>query len=609
MTTVAHAQEIIAAIRRSHVAVLGKTGSGKTSTEKLMVESSVAENFRVCVLDTIKSDWWGITSSASGKSPGLPFKILGGPRGHVPLHSSAGKVIGQLVGSGKLPLSIIDMADFEPGGIQRFFVDFAEALWKSIRGVVVLVIEEAHEIAPKEMAGFGKENMSIYWAKKIATGSRTKGIRLIVGTQRTQALHNAVLGSMETLITHRMTLDADQEQVRKWLKSTNKAVVAEVNDSLSSLPDGTSWVCSGEAKIFEKIHWPKFKTYDNTATPESDGPDVQVKTAAVNQDELRAIIGDAVKLAEDSDVPTLQRRIAALEKEKRTALAPAAGATIAELNAAELGGFERGKAAMVKEAKRIGTETIVSALIDMRKLVIGAMTEIDAAVSPLKEAIDAGLKTAKIAFPDVRDMVTFTMAPLSREELMKAQGLELPAGAIRVHKQPLLPKPSGPDVPMLDGEIVVIPGPEQKIIDSIRWWNCAAVTEPTSAQVAFIAGYMHTTSTWVRYLSGARKIGLVQPRAPLVLTAAGLNNAKEPEIEPTREALWHAVLSKLDGPSAKIMKPVIAAYPDGLTPAAAAEAAGYTLGTSTWERYVSGLRKLEMIEKRGDIKAQGWLFP
>jgi hypothetical protein len=68
------------------------------------------------------------------------------------------------------------------------------------RGVVYLVIEEAHELAPKERAGFGAENMAIHWAKKLATAGRSKGIRLIVATQRVQALHNAVLGSCETLI-------------------------------------------------------------------------------------------------------------------------------------------------------------------------------------------------------------------------------------------------------------------------------------------------------------------------------------------------------------------------------------------------------------------------
>lgn len=76
-----------------HLAVLGKTGSGKTSTAKLAIEQAVAEGARVCVLDPIKSDWWGLTSSANGKHAGLPFHILGGPHGHVPLHSAAGKAL------------------------------------------------------------------------------------------------------------------------------------------------------------------------------------------------------------------------------------------------------------------------------------------------------------------------------------------------------------------------------------------------------------------------------------------------------------------------------------------------------------------------------------
>lgn len=160
-------------ILSQHLAILGKTGSGKTSTEKLVVEQVVAEGYRVCILDAIKSDWWGITSSANGNKPGLPFKILGGPHGHVPLHSSAGAVIGQLVGSGKLPLSIIDMADFEAGGLQRFFVDFSHALMRSAKGVIYLVIEEAHEFAPKERSGIGAENMAIHWAKKLATAGRS----------------------------------------------------------------------------------------------------------------------------------------------------------------------------------------------------------------------------------------------------------------------------------------------------------------------------------------------------------------------------------------------------------------------------------------------------
>lgn len=299
-----------------HTAVVGKTGAGKTSTEKLLVEQAVNAGYRVCILDTIKSDWWGITSSADGKKPGLPFRILGGPHGHVPLHSSAGGVIGQLVATGKLPLSIIDMADFEPGGLQRFFVDFAPALMRHAKGVVYLVIEEAHEVAPKERSGISAENMAIHWAKKLATAGRSKGIRLVVATQRIQSLHNAVLGSCETMITHRLTTPADQAPVMKWLEAnTDKATEQAVAKSLSSLPTGTAWVCSGEARIFKKMALPKFQTYDNTATPTGDGAEVRVKTAAVDQDELRELIGEAVAEAEANDPKRLKAKIAELERQ------------------------------------------------------------------------------------------------------------------------------------------------------------------------------------------------------------------------------------------------------------------------------------------------------
>jgi Helicase HerA, central domain len=302
---------------KSHTGILGMTGAGKTTTAKLIIEHVVAEGARVCILDPLKSDWWGLTSSADGKRAGLPFQILGGPHGHVPLHSGAGKAIGELVARGSLPLSIIDMADFEAGGLQAFFVDFAATLMKRMKGVLYLAIEEAHEFAPKERAGIGKENLAIHYAKKIAVAGRTKGIRLLVMTQRTQALHNAILGSCETMVVHRFIAPADQQPVLGWLKGNvkDKDKRDSIESSLSGLADGEAWVVSGVARFLECVQFPRPKTYDNTKTPDQKDGERQVRTAAVDVEKLRGIIGDAVVEAEANDPKKLRAELAARDRE------------------------------------------------------------------------------------------------------------------------------------------------------------------------------------------------------------------------------------------------------------------------------------------------------
>lgn len=439
-----------------HIGVLGKTGSGKTSTEKLIVERVVDQGFRVCILDPIKSDWWGVTSSADGLEPGLPFRILGGPHGHVPLHSSAGAAVGQIVGSGKLPLSIIDMAEFEPGGPQRFFTEFAPSLMRHMRGVVYLVIEEAHEFAPKERAGFGDENLAIHWAKKLATAGRSKGIRLIVATQRTQSLHNAVLGSCETVIAHRLTAPADQKPVLDWLKanvSRNKA--AEIGASLSSLRTGTGWVCAGEAQFFAHVQFPKFRTYDNAATPQSDDEAHHVATATVDQEELRAIIGRAVEEAEANDPKKLREEIARLKKE----LSSAGGAQDpGALAAAEAAGLDRG----LTEGRDQGAELGRAALDRCLAFIERAREELGA--SPVA-------------------------APVPEPKAPPGQAAELK--------------------PRLSVAAPEAAGADKAILGALTWWEKIGERAPTRIQVCAIAGLSPKSSGTGIAIGGLKARGLV----------------------------------------------------------------------------------------------------
>jgi hypothetical protein len=582
---------------KRHTAIVGMTGAGKSTTGRSIIEHIYAEGHRACILDLIKSDWWGLTSSADGKRPGLPFKILGGPRGHYRLPASAGKAIGELVGSGKLPHSIIDMADFEPGGPQRFFVDFVPSLIRNMKGVLYLFIEEAHEIAPKERAGFDKENMGVHYAKRIATGSRSRGIRMIVATQRVQSLHNAVLGSCETIITHRIGFHDDQVPVLKWMKSkVGKDRAAEVEAELANLPDGVAYIAAGApAKIFERVKMPMFKTFDNTRTPDGDASSIEVKTAPVDADELRKLIGDSVKEAEENDIGKLQAKIRKLESElaKKPATVPAPPI---ERNVIQV---DRDS---VINAEGIGYAKGVAA---GQHIGMGAAIEIVGKTpSPL---LDAALKAERDRLVDksVRE------AEEAKKKLDKYLSGPSPASMppARPPMRSTVPPAARPS-PATGGDGNLSTS-LRKILDALSWWRALSITEPSYPQVAFRANYSPNGGTFNRYLSDLRSRDLIRTsNSRIVATESGLALAATYET-PSAEALRADVLNQIDRPLAKMLSPLINSYPQPMTRDELGERSEYAASGGTFNRYLSSLRSLELVEEpeRGHVRAADWLFP
>jgi superfamily II helicase len=149
----------------------------------------------------------------------------------------------------------------------------------------------------------------------------------------------------------------------------------------------------------------------------------------------------------------------------------------------------------------------------------------------------------------------------------------------------------------------------QLIVDAIRWWNVMGIAAPSHPQVAFVAGYSHKSGTWATYLSRLRSMGLIEGRGDLVLTNEGAAAVNEPTTPPTGESLRTAVLAKIDTPLQRILTPILEAYPNGLTHDDAGERAGYSSSSGTWATYLSRLRSLDLIDGRGELRAQDWLFP
>lgn len=586
---------------KKHIAVLGMTGGGKTFTTKGIVEHILAEDpkARVCVLDPIKSDWWGITSSASGKRAGLPFHILGGPRGHVPLHESTGKAIGELVGSGALPLSIIDMADFGPGGLQAFFNDFAPALIRKMRGVVYLVLEEAHEFAPKERAGFGGETMTVHFAKKLATAGRSKGIRLIVATQRTQALHNALLGSCQTAIVHQLTYPADIDPAEKWLKGhVDKATFEKITSTIPSLPTGTAWLVSGQAKVAEMVHFPRIHTFDNSATPDG-AAEVDVKTAPVDREKLRTIMGDAAKEAEADHLPTLKARIRELEAAAAKKPAPVTVALAPAPKPAEV------KAEVIEAAFKRGTRAAEKARSDQAKSLKKA---VDAGIGKIGQAIEAlallrtDLRAASEDLGNVPEIVdappavtgiTHRQAPYTPQPAASSNNPKRGPGSPQ--KETSAPGDSNPRV---SGAVREGLEPrQQRILDALAFWVSLGIDAPSRPQAAMAARYSHTSTGFKNPLSGLSTLGLVEyrPGGLVALTVEGSAKANHPDTPPTTAELQARVWEILEPRQQRILQPLIEAYPEAMTREESAAAANYSHTSTGYKNPLSGLSTLGLV--------------
>src|SRR4051794_21146958 len=71
------------------IAILAIKRAGKSTTARRLVEQLFNAGQQCVVVDP-KGDWWGLLYGRDGKSPGLPFVVLGGEHGHIPLESGAG---------------------------------------------------------------------------------------------------------------------------------------------------------------------------------------------------------------------------------------------------------------------------------------------------------------------------------------------------------------------------------------------------------------------------------------------------------------------------------------------------------------------------------------
>ena len=563
------------AAQQQHIAILGKTGSGKTWAAKTIVEGWLATGRRVGIVDPT-SAWWGLRSSRDGKGAGFPILVLGGDHGDLPLPALGGAAVARLLVRQGVNL-VADTSALTVGERTRWFIDFAHTVYRENRGPLHLVIDEAHNFAPQGKVPDPDTGKMLHAANTLASGGRSRGIRLVMVTQRPQKLHKDALTSADTLIAMRVLAPHDRLAVEDWIKGCGDlAQGREVLNSLASLQRGEGWVWYPEGGFLHRMKFPDITTFDSSATP-TDGDVTAIPKGAAELDltEIRAAMAEAVKEAEANDPRLLRAKIAELEREARKPheLVVDVEALERERRAGKLEGYREAIRALLPMVDRM--QTLRTALDEQ----LGGLID------------DLGKWRSRFESGPLPENPTPSVAtPTPRAAASRDTGRQIDG--------------SGPTLPLAASN-GALPRAERLILTTLAQYPAGR----TKVQVAILTGYAVGGGGFSNAISALRTKGfLAGDAARLTATRAGVSALGSFEPLPSGQALLAHWLGQLGKAERKALETLAEAYPRTLSKVQLANRAGYEPNGGGFNNALSRLRTLELISGRAELKASDALF-
>lgn len=544
------------------IAIVGRRGSGKTTTALVLAEEFIKAQLPVVLMDPLGVHW-GLRSSANGEAAGLPVTILGGAHGDLPLAETAGAVVAELVVE-QPGAYIVDLSGFGSRSAERrFSTDFAEKLYRLKQkepGALGLIVDEADTFAPQRTPK-GEERM-LGAFEAIARRGRVYGLGMVLITQRPAVLNKNVLTQAEVMIAHQVTAPQDRAALKEWAEgNATPAEVATFINSLASLGVGQAWLWSPAwLGIFERIDVRRRDTYDSSATPKAGQVKVEPRVLAeVDLEAIRARMAEAVERIEADDPKKLKAEIVKLRREL---------AAKSQHSAPEPCDHEP----VIEELRRD-----LAYAVDYGQRQASALEAIRAGLSDTAIEVDRALqRPAPKEVPVVKEAVA--AAPVRRASAaLERERPDAGSEGAHQHRRDAQPRDRGPE--KASGSAGALKGPEQRVLNAIAWFNSIGIDEPAQRAIAFLAGYSWGGG-FFKPRANLKTQGLVEYAAGerISLTAEGRTFADKPDAPFTTDDLHRAVLGQLKGPERRVLEPLLNAWPDGMTHESLAEAAGYTMG-------------------------------
>lgn len=277
-----------------HMAILGKSGSGKTYCAKGVAEALIDMERRVCVIDPTGA-WWGLgTRIDASHKAGCDLVVIGGDHGDLHLSPLSGEILGEAAASGN-DCFVLDTSLMKVAERTKWFTDFATALFRKNQWPLYLFVDEAHLFAPQGRVPDPRSGEMLHAMNTIASGGRSRGIRLTMITQRPAKLHKDTLTCADTLVALRMIAPQDRAAIEDWVSGCgDRQLGREVVDSLASMPRGEGWVWYPEGGHLKRTAFPAISTIDSSATPTHDGAPRPERRPAADLEKLRAMLDAAV---------------------------------------------------------------------------------------------------------------------------------------------------------------------------------------------------------------------------------------------------------------------------------------------------------------------------
>lgn len=562
-----------------HIAILGKTGSGKTFTAKGIVEHLLRKGERVCVIDPVAA-WWGLRSDASGKGPGFPVVIFGGAHGDVAIGGSHGAAVADIVAASTTS-TVIDLKQMSVKDRTAFFTDFAVRIMQRNQGVLHMVIDEAHLFAPKGRVNSNQAGEMLSETNNLITGGRGVGFRFVIITQRPAKLHNDCLASAETLVAMRLTLGADRDAVETWIKDcASVAQGKEVLASLPKLPTGEGWVWSPEADILQRTKFPAITTFDSSNPNNLHRSNI--KLSGIDVPAIRLKLEEAAGEIVNDDPVQLKRLLAKAREELRARVVHVAKPVVAPS----------------EKPKMVEVPVLKDAQIKRLEVAVDRLVKFGAQVTDHAKKISDEVNLLRSGGELVRQM------QLEREKS--------PRGFREVAKQndPPRPTPNGsrqvmditnhsgstrPDGSLPRGEVATLTA------------ACQYPNGVTRVQVSILTGYKRSSRD--AYIQRLKEKGLVATSGDLVIAQDGaVDHLGEFEPLPTGAALRDYWRSNLPEGERAVFDVLVAANGSGVSRESIDEATGYK--RSSRDAYIQRLkaRQLVTIGGRGEVAASRVLF-